>query len=79
MARYFFHLLGRSRWEDVDGEELPDVAAARACARRRIIGLGNRRGPDDCLSIQVTRADGRTLFTVSTGGRSVSAGTRRLR
>lgn len=67
MSRYFFHILGRVRWEDEEGQEFPDLPAAWQCAIARLgtvdcRRLGSRRAE---LSIQVTSEDGATLFAVS--------------
>jgi len=64
MERFFFNLLGASRWADEDGEELPDLAAARCRAVERFARVA---GMAPHLSVQVTGGDGRTLFTVPDG------------
>lgn len=65
MPRFYFHLLGSSRWEDEEGCDLPDLhdACLRAIERAGAIEAGMASG----LSIQVTGPDGKTVFAVSTG------------
>jgi len=68
MARYFFHLLGTIRWADEEGREFPDLPTARRWAVDRMVALETREdGAARSLSIQVTSADGVTLFAVSPG------------
>ncbi|HTU13376.1 MAG TPA: hypothetical protein VMG08_20980 [Allosphingosinicella sp.] len=75
MTRYFFHLVGRSRWEDEQGEDFPDLATACRCAVKRFAGLSSS---DPYLSIQLTARDGVTLFTVSPGRPACAAGGHKL-
>jgi hypothetical protein len=70
MPRYYFHLEGRNRASDVEGQDFPDVEAAHRHARLVAWDLA-RNAPQFSLQeakIVLTDEDGRKVLSIALEG-----------
>lgn len=67
MARYYFHLTGKSKWQVSDAEEFPDDAAAIANGRQVARDMVANRRPSELVRngiLRVTDQDGVEILAV---------------
>lgn len=74
MARYRFHSAERSKFRDEDGDELPDLAAAKALAlevlTKTLPGKADDFWEHKTFSVHVKDGEGRLVVTVTPSQRS---------